>query len=236
MGPRNVQSLGQSCVKSLGSRNVKSYRRRDGQEPPSRFDGQEPPSRFDGQEPPSRRNVPMSGQVSEFEETILTHQSLPRALQPEATRIIGSDELRSSVTLKLVASVHLCAFRVSDLSGFDGDSVGGSSRLRVVTTDLTFVHYLSLDWLDCPGLLMSGGARDGFSLLNRAKNNRAIIAGQSNWYQKLSHSHNNMLYLRSSDHNIHTENSPVYLNGYPNRGFCSRLFDWQSYFCADQRS
>jgi len=116
----------------------------------------------------------------------VTHQRLPRAFQPEAARIIGSDELRGPVTLKLIASVHLYAFRVADLTGFDGDSIGGSSRLRVVTTDLTFVHYLSLDWLDCPGLLMSGGARDGFSILNRSKNNRAITAGQSNSHQTFS--------------------------------------------------
>src|SRR5262245_43271918 len=123
------------------------------------------------------RSLPLTVPI---DETIVTHQRIARALQPVATWVIGSDELRGSVTLKLVASVHFCAIRIADLTGFDGNSIGGGSRLGVVTTDLTFVHYLSLDWLDCPGLLMSGGARDRFSELNRAKNNRAAIAGQSN--------------------------------------------------------
>ena len=110
----------------------------------------------------------------------MTHQRLARAFQAAAARVIGSDEFPGSVALKLVASVHFCAIWIADLTGFDGNSIGGSSRLRVVTTDLTFVHYLSLDWLDCPGSLMSGGARDRFSELNRAKNKRGAIAGQSN--------------------------------------------------------
>jgi hypothetical protein len=105
-----------------------------------------------------------SGWPRQFDETIVTNQRLARALQPEAARVIGSEELRGSVTLALIAGVHLCSVRVVDLTGFDSDPIGGSSRLRVVTTDLTFVHYLSLCWLDCPGLLMSGGARDRFSL------------------------------------------------------------------------
>jgi hypothetical protein len=110
----------------------------------------------------------------------MTHQRLARAFQAAATRVIGYDEFPGSVALKLIASVHFCAIWIADLTRFDGNSIGGSSRLRVVTTDLTFVHYLSLDWLDCPGLLMSGGARDRFSELNRAQNKRAAIAGQSN--------------------------------------------------------
>src|SRR5262245_4205116 len=113
--------------------------------------------------------MPASGRLRPFDETVVTHRRLARSLKPAAARVIGSDEFRGSVALKLVASVHFCAIRIADLTCFDGNSIGGSSRLRVVTTDLTFVHYLSLCWLDCPGLLMSGGARDRFSELNRAK-------------------------------------------------------------------
>jgi hypothetical protein len=118
---------------------------------------------------PSHPEFPASGRFRQFDETGVTHERFSRAFQPAAARIISFDELRGSVALKFVAGVHFCAMRIADLAGFDGYSIGGSSRLRVVTTDLTFVHYLSLDWLHCPGLLMSGGARDRFSSLNRDK-------------------------------------------------------------------
>src|SRR5262250_2389257 len=142
--------------------------------------------RCDGSMQPPHLAILPSVRLRQIDETIVTHQRLARSLQPAAARIIGPDELRSSVTLKLVASVHFCAIRIADLTSFDGNSIGGSSRLRVVTTDLTFVHYLSLDWLDCPGLLMSGGARDRFSLLNHAKNKRGAITGQSNSHRTFS--------------------------------------------------
>ncbi|MBO0860799.1 MAG: hypothetical protein J2P21_20400, partial [Chloracidobacterium sp.] len=47
-----------------------------------------------------------------FNETVVTHQLIARALQPETGRIIGPDELRGSVALKLVASVHFGATRI----------------------------------------------------------------------------------------------------------------------------
>src|SRR5262245_61926531 len=142
--------------------------------------------RCDGSKQPPHLAILLSARLHQFDETIVTRQRLARALQPASTRVIGSDELRGSVTLKLVASVHFSAKRIANLTSFDGNSIGGSSRLRVVTADLTFVHYLSLDWLDCPGLLMSGGARDRFSELNRAKNKPGAIAGQSNFHRTFS--------------------------------------------------
>jgi hypothetical protein len=132
-----------------------------------------------GSKRPQRIGIPASGRLRQFDETVLTYQRLMRAFQPGTARIVGSDELRGSVTLKLPAGMRLCAMRIADLTAFYSDSICGSFWLRVVTTDLTFVHYLSFCWLDCPGVLMSGGARDRFSALNRGKNKRAVVAGQS---------------------------------------------------------
>lgn len=112
---------------------------------------------------PPHLDCPTSGRLRQFDEAIVTDHRLARALQPSPARIIGSDELRVSVGQKLVAGVCLFAFRVADVAGFESDLIGRGSRLGVITADLAFVHFLSLDWLDCAGLLMSGCARDRFS-------------------------------------------------------------------------
>lgn len=67
-------------------------------------------------------------------------------LGPDSAGVVGSDELRDPVRPSLVTGVDLFTSRITGQSDFDCDFVSGDARLRVVTTDLAFVHFLSLDW------------------------------------------------------------------------------------------
>lgn len=62
----------------------------------------------------------------------------------------------------LATGVHLCSFGITDGASFNSDFGCGSVGRNGFTTELTFVHYLSLKPALCAGGLMPGDAGNRF--------------------------------------------------------------------------